>query len=120
VPTILIVDDEPTILRLASLALSRQFRVLTAESGDEGLALLATEPVDLLLTDHRMPEMTGAELVRRARADHPDLPCILSTGFTEEAELRQVIAEGDVKVLYKPWSPTDLRGAVASALEPGA
>lgn len=115
-PTILIVDDEPTLLRLASLALGRQFRVLTAESGAEALARMAEEPVDLLLTDHRMPEMTGAELVRRVRADRPELPCIMSTGFTEEAELQAAIAEWGVRVLYKPWSPTELRGAVEGAL----
>jgi CheY-like chemotaxis protein len=114
--TILIVDDEPTILRLAALALSRQFRVLTAESASEGLRLLAAEPIDLLLTDHRMPEMTGAELVRQARASHPALPCILSTGYTEEAELRQAIAENGVHVLYKPWSPSELRQMVTSVL----
>ena len=115
-PTILIVDDEPTILRLASLALARQFRVLTAESAVEGLLRLAEEPVDLLLTDHRMPEMTGVELVEHVRRAHPGVPCILSTGFTEEAELKRVVATHGVHVLYKPWSPTDLRQAVEGAL----
>ena len=116
-PTILIVDDEPAILRLAAMALARQARVLTAASGEEGLALLATEPVDLLLTDYRMPEMTGAELLKRARATLPSLRCLLSTGFTEEAELKSAIAEGGVRVLYKPWSPTELRAAVTAALD---
>jgi CheY-like chemotaxis protein len=117
VPTILIVDDEPTILRLAAMALSRQARVLTATSGAEGLRLLETEPVDLLLTDYRMPDMTGAELLKRARLTAPSLRCLLSTGFTEEGELRSAIAEGGVGVLYKPWSPTELRAAVTAALE---
>ena len=114
--TILIVDDEPTILRLASLALARQFRVVTAVSAQEGLSRLAEEPVDLILTDHRMPEMTGVELVAHVRQQHPALPCILSTGYTEEGELKRAIADHGVTVLYKPWSPTDLREAVVGVL----
>ena len=114
--TILIVDDEPTIMRLASLALSRRYRVLTAESGEAGLAVMADEAVDLVLTDHRMPAMSGVELMREVRHRHPELPFILSTGYTDEAELRQALSEGDVRVLYKPWTPTDLRQAVDGAL----
>lgn len=115
-PTILIVDDEPTILRLASLALARRYKVLTAASGEAGLAMMADEPVDLVLTDHRMPNMSGVELMREVRHRHPGLPVILSTGYTDESELRSALSEHDVRVLYKPWTPTDLREAVDGAL----
>lgn len=118
-PTILIVDDEPTILTLAAMALGRQYRVLTAPSAAMGLEVLAGTAIDLLLTDHRMPEMTGAEMLRTAREDHPGLPCILSTGYTEASELKVALDSGNVRLLFKPWSPTELRQAVAEALETG-
>jgi adenylate cyclase len=117
--TILIVDDEPTILRLAAMALQRRYRVLTATSGEAALEAAAAEPVDLLLTDQRMATMTGLELIEQVRAQQPGLPCLLCTGFTEEPRLREAIEERGVPVLFKPWTPTDLRRMVDTALGAG-
>ncbi|MNL84176.1 Blue-light-activated protein [compost metagenome] len=63
-----------------------------------------------------MPNMSGVELMREVRHRHPDLPVILSTGYTDESELRSALSEPAVRVLYKPWTPTDLREAVDGAL----
>lgn len=118
-PRILIVDDEHTILKLAAMALGPLYEVSTAISGEVALALLLDEgPVDLLVTDQRMPGISGTELLRRARVRYPGLPCLVATGFTQEAELKQAEAELGIQVLVKPWSPRELREAVQSALAP--
>ena len=115
--TLLLVDDEPTILTLASMALGRRYRVLTAPSAEEALALAGAEALDLLVTDHRMPGMTGVELLQALRATAPGLPCVLSTGFTQEAALQEALALGGVSLLHKPWGPLELRQAVEAALD---
>src|SRR5262244_2567790 len=62
---ILYVDDEPENLRIFELTFRRQFSILTARSAAEGLEILQREPVALVLSDHRMPEMTGSEFLAR-------------------------------------------------------
>ena len=93
--------------------------MLTAASGPAALALMAAEPVDLLITDQRMPAMTGLELVQRAREAHPALPCLLCTGYTEESQLREAMAGDQVAVLYKPWAPRALRQGRLTTFAPG-
>lgn len=111
--TLLIVDDEPEILRIASLVLKRSYRVLTAHSGEAALALVASEPVDALITDQRMPGMSGIELIRAARALCPELICLLSSGFTPDDEMLEAVhALGVEGVLAKPWTPQELREAI--------
>ncbi len=65
---ILYVDDEPENLRIFELAFRRDFSIITAPSGEEGLELINTTPVALVLSDHRMPGMTGVEFLTRVRA----------------------------------------------------
>ena len=82
-PTLLVVDDEEGILEAVSLTLASEGRVLVARNGREALALLATEDVALILTDQRMPGMTGVELLERARETRPQAIGILLTGYTD-------------------------------------
>ncbi|MCA3858609.1 MAG: response regulator, partial [Burkholderia sp.] len=88
VPSILLVDDEPNVLS----ALRRVFRpagydILTAESGEAALGILASTDVDLIVSDMRMPHMSGAEFLARARVLYPDTMRILLTGYAEIASV---------------------------------
>lgn len=115
-PCILIVDDEHTILKLAEMALGPLYEVRTAVSGEVAMGLLADHAVDLLVTDQRMPGMSGTELLALARAAQPGLPCLIATGHTGEPELKRAESELGARLLVKPWSPRELRQAVQAAL----
>lgn len=101
-PTVLMVDDEPMMLR----SLEREFRrspceVLTASGPLEALKILGSRLVHVLVTDHRMPEMTGGDLVRKARELQPGIKSVVLSATPEEAR-RHV--EETTPVLGKPWS----------------
>lgn len=114
---ILIVDDEPSILTLARLGLRREFEVETAASGEEGLSCFERAPADCVVSDHRMPGMTGVEMLAAIRAIAPDVPCILSTGYSADDDLRRAVQEiGVERVLFKPWSPSELLGTLREVL----
>jgi CheY-like chemotaxis protein len=82
--TILCVDDEENQLAVRKLVLeSKGYAVLTAPSGQQALALLVQHPVDLVLSDHLMPGLTGAELARQIKAIKPELPVILISAVNE-------------------------------------
>jgi CheY-like chemotaxis protein len=83
-PIILCVDDEENPLVLRKLVLQRAgYEVLTAKSGKEALRLTASQSVDLVVSDHLMPGMTGAELAQQLKAINPDLPILLISGVNE-------------------------------------
>jgi CheY-like chemotaxis protein len=81
---ILCVDDEENQLAVRKLVLEQAgYSVLAASSGHQALALLAGHPIDLVLSDHLMPGLTGTELARQIKAGHPDLPVILISAVNE-------------------------------------
>jgi response regulator RpfG family c-di-GMP phosphodiesterase len=83
-PRILCVDDEPNILSsLRRLFRSKGYEVLVANSGQEGLTLLETEPIDLIISDMRMPIMDGAAFLEKVRARWPDTLRLLLTGYAD-------------------------------------
>jgi DNA-binding NtrC family response regulator len=115
---ILIVDDEGANLR----ALERLFRpdhsVLTAQSGHEALTLLEQHDVALLITDQRMPGMTGIELLQQTVPLRPHMVRILLTGYTDISTLIEAVNCGHVyKYVTKPWNNDDLCATVTRALE---
>lgn len=115
---ILCVDDEPSILS----ALKRVFRpqgytVLLAGSGQEGLDLLAKEPVDLVISDMRMPHMDGAQFLEQVFARWPDTKRILLTGYADANATIAAINLGHIwRYMAKPWNDAELVGAVQQAL----
>jgi diguanylate cyclase (GGDEF)-like protein/PAS domain S-box-containing protein len=115
--TLLLVDDEPNILA----ALKRQMRgagcrILTAPGGHEGLALLATEDVDVIVSDQRMPGMTGVEFLRAVKMSHPETVRMVLSGFTELQSVTDAVNEGAIyKFLTKPWDDTQLRAHIEEA-----
>jgi putative nucleotidyltransferase with HDIG domain len=115
---IMVVDDEPANLRLLERLFRRDYRVLTAASGEEALGLLEQHDVALLVTDQRMPGMTGIELLKRTAEFRPHMVRIILTGYTDVGALVDAINCGQVyKYVTKPWSNEDLRQTVARAVE---
>jgi PAS domain S-box-containing protein len=117
---ILFVDDEPEVLSLLRRTFPAQegWETLTASGGREALEILRRRAVDLLVTDQRMPNMTGIELVAEARRLIPDLCAILLTAYTDPRETVEAINRGQVyRYLVKPWEGADLRQAVLRAIE---
>jgi len=117
---ILFVDDEPDVLAILRKTFPEAdgYVTWTASGGEEALAILEARPVDLLVTDQRMPNITGIELAARARRLRPDLTVILLTAYTDPREILDAINKGEVyRYLVKPWDTTDLRQAVVRALE---
>ncbi|MBA5606366.1 response regulator [Duganella sp. FT3S] len=117
--TLLFVDDEPNILSaLRRLFRPRGYRVLTAESGAEGLEVLAQEPVDLVISDMRMPEMDGARFLAQVRQRWPGVLRLLLTGYSDIQSIQDAINCGEIyRYITKPWDDTDIVLVVRHALE---
>ena len=119
VSTILIVDDEPGILSaLRRLLHATRYQVLTAEGGATALEILASREVDLIISDMRMPGMSGTELFSRAQELYPDTVRILLTGYSEIDAVVRAINEGGIyRYLNKPWDDHDLLLTINQAFE---
>lgn len=118
-PVVLFVDDEPSILSaLRRLFRPQGYRVLLAESGRAGLALLETEPVDLVVSDMRMPEMDGASLLEQVRERWPTVVRILLTGYADIGSTVAAINRGQIhRYVAKPWDDRELLLCVQDGLE---
>ncbi len=115
--TILLVDDEESILSsLRRLLRPDGYRILTANSGAAGLELLAQNEVDVILSDQRMPGMTGVEFLRRVKSIHPRTVRMVLSGYTELQSITDAINEGAIyKFLTKPWEDGLLRANIDEA-----
>jgi diguanylate cyclase (GGDEF)-like protein/PAS domain S-box-containing protein len=117
--TLLLVDDEPNIVS----TLKRLFRndghlILTASSGPEGLEVLARHKVDVIISDQRMPGMTGVEFLRAAKVNYPNTIRIVLSGYTELQAVTDAINEGAIyRFLTKPWEDDQLREHIHRAFE---
>jgi putative two-component system response regulator len=115
---IMVVDDEPANLRLLERLFRRDYTVVAAGSGEEALRLLEQHDVALLVTDQRMPGMTGIELLKRTAPMRPHMVRIILTGYTDMEALVDAINCGQVyRYVTKPWNNEDLRLTAARALE---
>src|SRR5947199_2664373 len=115
---ILLVDDEPEILFSLRGLLRKEFELYTAESGAEALAILRQHPVHVIMTDQRMPQMTGVELLRRARGDCPEAVRMIFTGYADIKAVIDAINQGQIyRYLTKPWDPDELRAVLHEACE---
>lgn len=116
--TLLIVDDEPSLLESLSGMLRRRFRVLTASSGEQALTLLESgEPVHVILSDQRMPGLSGDALLARARELAPEAIRILFTGYAEIGGVLNAVNRGEIfRFLLKPWEPNELEAVLEQAV----
>ncbi|MCZ8095113.1 MAG: response regulator [Acidovorax sp.] len=117
--TVLCVDDEPSILSALKRVLrAEDCKVLQAGSGQEALALLAQEAVDVVVSDMRMPGMDGAALLAQVRARWPATARILLTGYADMNATIAAINEGQIyRYIHKPWDEAELRLTVRQAAE---
>ncbi len=115
--TLLLVDDEPNILASLKRLLRRDgYQILLANSGQEGLEILEKNKVDVIISDQRMPNMTGVEFLRTAKVSHPDTVRIVLSGYTELQSITDAINEGAIyKFLTKPWEDEQLRSNIQQA-----
>lgn len=115
--SLLIVDDEPNIVAsLMRLLRSENYRVLTASNAAEALEILALHPVQVIVSDHRMPVMTGAEFLGKVKLLYPDIVRILFSGYIEIDALTDAVNRGAVyRFLLKPWDDEVLREAIRDA-----
>ena len=115
--TLLLVDDEAFILTALKRLLRRDgYRILTACGGQEGLQVLAETPVDVIVSDQRMPGMTGVDFLRQARTLYPKTIRMVLSGYTELQSVTDAINEGAVyKFMTKPWDDEHLRANIVEA-----
>lgn len=116
---LLCVDDEPNILSsLRRLFRQSGYQVTVANSGAEGLQILATQEIDLVISDMRMPEMDGARFLEQVRARWPDTMRILLTGYADIGSTIEAINKGEIfRYIAKPWDDHDMLLVVRHALE---
>jgi DNA-binding NtrC family response regulator len=115
---ILVVDDEAPNLRTLERLFRNDYEVLTASSAAEALALIQRHDVALLISDQRMPEMSGIELMSQTIDLRPHMVRILLTGYADVSSLIEAINCGHVyKYVTKPWEQEDLTITVTRALE---
>ena len=116
--TVLIVDDERRVLDALEAILAAEFRVLRADGGEAALRLLEAEEIAVIVTDYRMPGMSGVELLRRSQDLAPDTIRIVLTAYTDVDSLMDAINMGRIyHFVSKPWSPSDLLIVVRRAAE---
>jgi len=113
---LLVVDDEPDVCDSVHDLLRREFRVLKATSAQEGFRLMQEEEVHIIMTDQRMPRITGVELLETVKARNPNAIRLLFTGYADLESIIAAINQGHVyHFLKKPWQPEDLLAAVRMA-----
>jgi response regulator RpfG family c-di-GMP phosphodiesterase len=116
-PVVLIVDDEIRILTALRRVLRREsYEIITAETPAEALRMLDERRVDLILSDHKMPGMSGLELLAQAARRQPAAGRVLITGWTEEVPAADLEAIGVRALLPKPWDDKELKATLRTAL----
>lgn len=117
-PSILLVDDEGDILFSLKALLRREFDLHTADSGAEALRILAERPIRVVMSDQRMPGMTGVELLAQVQQLYPETIRILFTGYADiKAVVEGINRSGLYRYLTKPWDPDDLVEVLHSAAD---
>ncbi|WP_410211291.1 response regulator [Aquirhabdus sp.] len=115
-PKILLVDDEERILRSLSMLLRTQYQIFATSDGHEALRILRQEKIHVIISDQRMPIMTGTELLSKAKEIAPDTIRILLTGYSDADAALDALNDGEIfRYINKPWGPKELRETIAQA-----
>jgi response regulator RpfG family c-di-GMP phosphodiesterase len=116
-PTLLVVDDEPLVLSSLERLFKADFQVFKADNGPRAIEIMQSERIDVLISDQRMPGMTGVQVLERAREISPATMRILLTGYADLEAVRGAVNAGEVfRYLTKPWSNSVLRETVKACL----
>ncbi|MES1209150.1 MAG: sigma-54 dependent transcriptional regulator [Pseudomonadota bacterium] len=115
---VLVVDDEQDNLDAFRFNFGKSFQLLYASSGDQALELARQHDIAVVVTDQRMPRMTGLELLRAVRETRPDAIGIIVTAFTDVDVLIEAITLGRIyRYVTKPWDSKEMRGILTQAVE---
>lgn len=119
--TLLLVDDDEAILQALRMAFaSSRYRVLTALSGQQGLEMLAQEPVNLVISDLRMPAMDGHQFLKQVRALYPTTMRTILSGFSEDRDVINCLRDGSARMyILKPWNTDKLLSEIDKLLQLG-
>jgi signal transduction histidine kinase len=116
--TILVVDDEPDVVKSVQDLLRIDYKVLGTTRASEAMDLLKGNEVHIVMTDQRMPEMTGVELLHNIRGGHPDAIRLLFTGYADIRAVIEAINQGNVyRYITKPWDPDELQTVIRDACQ---
>ena len=117
--TVLFVDDEVNILKaLQRLLRSEPIKVVTASRPQDAIELLETTPAQVIVTDQRMPEMSGVDLLSTIRERHPDMVRMMLTGYTEINIAVEAINRGEIyRLITKPWNDDELKATLKQAFD---
>jgi DNA-binding NtrC family response regulator len=114
--TLLVVDDETDVCDSVHDLLRHEFKVLRARSAEEGCQLMQLHEIHIIMTDQRMPKVTGVELLSAVRRGHPGAIRMLFTGYADLDSIIAAINQGHIfQFLKKPWQPDELLAAVREA-----
>jgi DNA-binding response OmpR family regulator len=117
--TLLIIDDDQTLVDALAMVLHAEgFEVLSAHSGEAGLAVLSDTPVDLVVLDLRLPGMQGLEVLHKLREASPGLPVIIITAYCQEERRQEIEQLGVVAILCKPFASETILSLIAERLGP--
>ena len=117
--TVLFVDDEPNILRAIKRALfTMDITLLLADSGAKALELMANNEVHVVISDMKMPQMSGAELLEQVATKYPETFRVVLTGYADIESTIQAVNQGKIhRYLQKPWENQELISVVEEGLE---
>ena len=116
--TILVVDDEPDVVKSVQDLLRLDYRVLGATRASEGIRMLEKEEIHVVMSDQRMPEMTGVQFLNHIRGEHPEAIRLLFTGYADIRAVIDAINQGNVyRYITKPWDPDELQTVIREAVE---
>jgi signal transduction histidine kinase len=116
--SILYVDDELVNLNVFKTTFRREYAIFTATSAHEGMDLLRQYPIDMIITDQRMPRMTGVEFLKWSLEEFPEKTRIILTGFSDTEAIITAINECDIyRYMTKPWDTEEMRLALKKAFE---
>jgi len=116
--TLLVVDDDPAVLRAFARTFGKRYDLVAAESGADALGVLRTRSIDLAIVDYSMPAMCGVDLLRRMMVSHPDVGRIMLTAYSDLPELAELKAAQLVAaVLAKPWDAAEVDAAIARTFQ---
>lgn len=117
-PKLLVVDDEPDMLDFLERVLRRRFQVTRTNSAETALELLSTEQYEILVTDQKMPKISGLELLQRIGGKYPTLVRVMISGFTEVPEIQKAVRESTIhSYILKPVDSRKLLRAIDDAYE---
>lgn len=116
--SVLYVDDEISNITVFVAAFRRYYKVHTANSAEEGIAVLKTHPIQLILTDQRMPNTSGIQFLETVMSEYPDSIRMILTGYADMDEIIEAINKGIIyRYITKPWEERELRATLDSAVK---